>query len=1360
MGTTGGKKDAATTGSGHKSIGGPEPSLLAGGPPPPGAFPVVGNTEGAQGSDSAVTIGGSEVIVEGSKLSVDPPGNGGAMGGPGTTVNSSQSQLGGVKKSTDGSSNSKADSKKISTTGSSTAGMTPSGEGPDEGPATLVKAGGGGMGDGASGDAKKKKKKPTTAGGPVAADKDKADGEGGGEAGAQDGEGKTVDQTNSETRGDPVTVATGYVIDDTTDVSLPGLIPLVFRRLYSSARFKEITSLGRGGWTHSLEQWIEVGEAVYRVRNEVGHTTSYEKVPRGGSDYHRQQKRTLHVDMQGRLSVVDHVARRTLYFGEPDKAGRARLRYIRDSHQNQVELRYEGDRLVRALDTAGRVLEIRWGDRFIRRLEVWSAGAQPILLQWVDFRHDVTDELLCATDALGGKTHYRYDGHHRLIQRQLSTGIRFHYTYDDDTGRCILTEGDNGLYRTKLSFDLAARKTYVSGNAEPRIYTWNKQGLILREANAAKTYVIAREYDDDHNVTREENAAGEGADFEYDARGHLIKYVDPAGNVTEWTIEDDLPIARKDADGLGVAFQYDQHGKLIGYRDRLGLSYWLGYDGRGRLLELNGPDGRIAGFQYDDQHNVSAHMDARGAVTELRYDAMGRPAVRKDALGRVTRVEYDRLGRAITLHMPDGTTTRAEYDARGRLTKHIDPLGQERIFVYDGLHALRELTEPTGQKWRFETDRLERLTCITNPRFETYQYEYDEVGRVTQEQSFSGRRIKYRYGSHQRLLAIDYDNETFRRLDYDLLGNVIQESSSNGAARFKRDGLGRLLAAVLDDPYGKVVTEFERDRFGRVVAETQNQRTTKYAFDARGRRASRTLWNGETTQYAYDADGLFSGIDHDGYRVALERDVLGRESRRYAYAGEVDQRFAYDAMDRLVDQAVSAASLAADGVRRALSRRQWQYDALGRATAIHDSRWGSTYYAYDPISQLIQAVRGATTEIFDYDPTGSLRNALGTLSTNSTPRERWEIRPGNQLVTTATHDYENDGQGRRVRKVERATGAETKYYWDCRDRLREVFLPDGRRVRFIYDAFGRRVRKEVLPAERRDVETAFRLALTGTEEQKKKLTESEITDYVWDGNTLAAEIRSEDRGGDRTFVHEPGTFVPMLQKERGEVLSVVTDHLGMPKELVDEKGRIAWAAAHSAWGGVVETHSDPRAKQGIESPFRLLGQVWDADVGLGSTRFRWFDVECGRWLSPDPLGFEGGRNLQAFDGAPSVDVDPWGLTTAPRRKPPHEAVWQLNDAEGREIASGYEVSGGSTPGRRLTWQEQGQQHTETKILAKTEQMSVPGGTLIIYGREPPCRPNCRPAMQRAADERRITIIYMTDDPVPWTFSPRNNQGSK
>jgi RHS repeat-associated protein len=122
--------------------------------------------------------------------------------------------------------------------------------------------------------------------------------------------------------------------------------------------------------------------------------------------------------------------------------------------------------------------------------------------------------------------------------------------------------------------------------------------------------------------------------------------------------------------------------------------------------------------------------------------------------------------------------------------------------------------------------------------------------------------------------------------------------------------------------------------------------------------------------------------------------------------------------------------------------------------------------------------------------------------------------------------------------------------------------------------------------------------------------------------------------------------------------------LGMPKELIDGGGNLAWAAAHSAYGAVIATEGpDDVAVDGgfvqsdgprVESPFRLLGQVHDEDADLSWTRFRCFDANTGTWISTDPLEVEGGLTLYGFDGSPTNEADILGLTTKVSCKPP---IW-------------------------------------------------------------------------------------------------------
>jgi RHS repeat-associated protein len=261
-----------------------------------------------------------------------------------------------------------------------------------------------------------------------------------------------------------------------------------------------------------------------------------------------------------------------------------------------------------------------------------------------------------------------------------------------------------------------------------------------------------------------------------------------------------------------------------------------------------------------------------------------------------------------------------------------------------------------------------------------------------------------------------------------------------------------------------------------------------------------------------------------------------------------------------------------------------------------------------------------------------------------------------------------------------------------------VHLPDGRKARYFYDAFGRRVRKEVTPSPKRalerfkefgakkpavsaigdnaasrdpasvveampnaaalTVEDALGTSLADAMQQLTDIGKElapRVTEFIWDGDEIAAELDTES--GSRGHVHYPGTFVPLLQIEKGQIFVVVTDHLGTPRDLLGGDGMVRWSASYTAWGKIHEeyeaantTRGPPSSATGaddvhtaLRSPFRLLGQYFDEETGLAATRFRMWEAETGRWLSPDPLGIVGGANLFGLAGAPTNTVDPWGL---------------------------------------------------------------------------------------------------------------------
>src|SRR5262249_163287 len=134
---------------------------------------------------------------------------------------------------------------------------------------------------------------------------------------------------------------------------------------------------------------------------------------------------------------------------------------------------------------------------------------------------------------------------------------------------------------------------------------------------------------------------------------------------------------------------------------------------------------------------------------------------------------------------------------------------------------------------------------------------------------------------------------------------------------------------------------------------------------------------------------------------------------------------------------------------------------------------------------------------------------------------------------------------------------------------------------------------------------------------------------------------------------------------------------------------------------VVETHADAgvteRFGRRVDSPFRLLGQVADDEVGLCFTLFRCFDPELGRWISADPLGMAGGANLFGLHGRPVVVVDTLGLSVSGGQ--------HANAAESAEHAQNFDRA------RQKGFEKAGMTRPEDVVFSKEDPKT---GTIVEF----------------------------------------------
>ncbi|MBK8259650.1 MAG: RHS domain-containing protein [Polyangiaceae bacterium] len=1058
-----------------------------------------------------------------------------------------------------------------------------------------------------------------------------AGGGGMGDSGAGDKDG----DAQKKEEGDPVSVATGAVVEKTLDVALAGLIPFRFVRRYSSADCFDTTPLGRGGWTHDYHQWVEPHGEGFQLRNFDGVDLLFGPIADGSSALHRGRR--LLLNRRGeRFVLLDLASRATRIYKPLRPNEKAWLSSISDGYGNKLVFEYDGVSLHSVTDTCGRQIFFRRDDE--QRIVAIDVGipneSRPNSFSDVrrlaSFGYTPVGELALAADSAGHATRYAYDGKHRVVRKQHRNGFAVHYEYHPDHGRVTRTWGDNGYHQVEFTYDFDKRTTTTSSGPEPRIYHWDARGNILKEETFDGRYAVEQTWDDDHLLLSEKNAAGEENTYEYNARGFLVKHTDPAGNSTIYEYVDDLLRRVVDPSGNAVTYEYDGYGGVCGITVESGARYSVDRDGRGRIVATYGPAGLLQRTEYDSRNGVARIVDPLGRSTTYEQDALGRPIQRTDAANRVTRIVYDASGRIARLSLPDGSSQSYEYDPSGNLTRVSKP-GGDVLMEYVATGSLARAIFEDGSEWHVRYDREEKPVRITNPKREQYELVYDRAGRVVEERTFDGRTLRYGYDLAGRLRRVDQPDGTYRAFEYNSGGHLVEETSTHGLIFYKRDPLGRLLEARLEE--GPVVSTvaFTRDAFGRVVSESQDGQNVSYQYDAENRVVSRTLHSGEVTGYTYDPAGRLIQVAHGGQAVVLARDDLGREISRHFRGCPLKIASTYDLMGRLAEQCATALQPEAAGLLGTLLERRYHYDETSRPTRIEDARWGATAYFYDQAHNLVRAQQGSFDEAFEYDPAGALIGAFSGLHRKG---DQWGVGQGGLLARTENAIYEVDACHRRTRKHEysngKLTGRSTHYVWDCRDRLREARLPSGETVRYFYDALGRRTRKIVFPASQ-----------AGSVVTQ---TPSRITRFLWDGDVLAKEVDSVS--GDRVFVHEPGTFRPILQTQQKETFLYVLDHLGTPRELIDAAGRVAWAASFATWGRLnqIQRDTSQNRERPVESPFRLLGHYADDETGLHFTRFRYWDPDTARWLSADPLGLWGSRRQFSFDAAPTVFRDPLGLT--------------------------------------------------------------------------------------------------------------------
>jgi RHS repeat-associated protein len=145
----------------------------------------------------------------------------------------------------------------------------------------------------------------------------------------------------------------------------------------------------------------------------------------------------------------------------------------------------------------------------------------------------------------------------------------------------------------------------------------------------------------------------------------------------------------------------------------------------------------------------------------------------------------------------------------------------------------------------------------------------------------------------------------------------------------------------------------------------------------------------------------------------------------------------------------------------------------------------------------------------------------------------------------------------------------------------------------------------------------------GAGQRIKKVTQTETRIFHYDlrGHLIAETDQSGQMLAEYVYL---GDQLLSMIKPGEAVYYYHNDHLGTPQVLTDDSQAIAWKAVYTPFGEAVASI------QTVENPFRFSGQYYDPETGLHYNYFRYYNPQTGRYITPDPIGLEGGINLFAY----------------------------------------------------------------------------------------------------------------------------------
>jgi RHS repeat-associated protein len=855
---------------------------------------------------------------------------------------------------------------------------------------------------------------------------------------------------------------------------------------------------------------------------------------------------------------------------------------------------------------------------------------------------------------------------------QDANGNRRSYTYNGGT-----PEGNTKVQVKNKDGVLAASWT--------QYYDERKRDTGTADAKGARNRT---EYGDPANpfkATKEIDEAGRVTQMSYDSYGNLLTVRSPRGIVTTYSYDYSAfalgrPVRIQEGSKPATTLTYFEPSGLV--KSATGphpngsgtVTSSFTYDSLGNVLTATGPGNNAAAtqpvrFNYSSdgeyvqvpkRDQPLAIQDSLGNVTHLRYDNRGNVSASWDALGHRTDITYNLADQVTLQRLPRTCQTG---NGRGEVrSSYLYPGGPlQHTQVYDEAGALQR------QVW--QSYGLEGETLGTSGSTEPVTVTYDALYRRKSLQDDRGGVTSYSYDSVGNLSQVRYPdaNSTtgYNTISYPLY-------TASGRLKQRIDGRGLVTEYGYDDPEG-LLTEinypaspaqsvrYSYNSYGRLQSTTNAVGKQSYTLNAADNLASVTqLYKKadgtdllpQTLSYSYHADGSRAGMSTPGGSFAYSYDSGGRltslsnpqsKISRWTYLSNdwlktqilgngTKTTYSYNALGQVVglanrnsnDEMLSQFGHATD------EDLMLRYDAAGNMVEQRiempipgstSNYSGTNSYSYDSRNQLKRedsTRKGGYSNAFDYDLAGNNTKRTSSVGTGTASSWGRSFNASNQETTLST-------QG-KVQYVYDGAGNPTTYKG-----MSLSFDQDNKLTRW----------------QNAGSSTASFKAGYGSDGKRawKENGSGTRTYFLYDGDQIICEL---DGDGNLKATNTWGAAGLVSRRKLSKTSTGTTastqyyswDAGGNIAQRLDSNGLVQSSFVFNAYGGKLagDSAGDPYAGYGGQH-----GYYTDGETGLILCTYRYYDPSNRRWLTRDPIGYEGGINLYGYVGNNPVNyVDPSG----------------------------------------------------------------------------------------------------------------------